>query len=80
MLVRAVRRTCSNRSDTPELQDKGELAAGKAAHVLVLDSESLELKEVIAGGKRLFRDGRLDFTESYLEKSNRVINLVGQAA
>jgi len=33
---------------------------------------------VFAGGKRLFRDGELDFKESYLKKSNRVINLVGE--
>jgi hypothetical protein len=48
--------------------------------VLVLDADSLELKEVIAGGKRLFRDGRLDFKDSFLEKSNRVINLSGAEA
>lgn len=69
-----------NTAKVLKLQDKGELAAGKAADVLVLDADSLELKEVIAGGKRLFRDGRLDFKESYLEKSNRVINLSGAEA
>jgi hypothetical protein len=45
----------------------------------VLEAESLELKEVIANGKRLYRDGELDFKESYLENSNRVIELVGEA-
>ena len=69
-----------NTANVLKLHNKGELAAGKAADVLVLDADSLELKEVIAGGKRLFRDGRLDFKESYLEKSNRVINLVGAEA
>ena len=69
-----------NTAKVLKLQDKGELAGGKAADVLVLDADSLGLKEVIAGGKRLFRDGRLDFRESYLEKSNRVINLVGAEA
>jgi len=63
-----------------KLEHKGELADGKAADVLVLDADSLELKEVIAGGKRLFREGRLDFKESFLEKSNRVINLSGSEA
>jgi hypothetical protein len=47
--------------------------------VLVLRAELLELKDVIAGAKRLFRNGRLDFKESFLEKSDRVINLVGAA-
>ena len=63
-----------------KLENKGELAPGKAADVLVLESESLELRDVIAGGKRLFSDGSLVLKETYLEKSNRVINLVGEAA
>jgi beta-aspartyl-dipeptidase (metallo-type) len=69
-----------NTANILKLQDRGELAAGKAADVLVLEAGSLELREVIAGGKRLFREGRLDFKESYLEKSNRVINLIGAEA
>jgi len=62
-----------------KLENKGELAEGKAADVLVLDAKSLELKEVIAGGKRLYREGWLNFKESYLQNSNRVIDLVGEA-
>jgi beta-aspartyl-dipeptidase (metallo-type) len=62
-----------NTANVLKLNDRGQLGPGKAADVLILDAESLELKEVIAGGKRLFRDGRLAFRESYLEKSNRVI-------
>lgn len=68
-----------NTASVLKLSNKGEIAAGKAADVLVLDAESLELRDVIAGGKRLFRDGELDFKESYLKQSNRVINLVGEA-
>ncbi len=63
-----------------KLENKGVLAPGKAADVLILKAKSLELRDVIAGGKRLFRDGRLDFQEAYLKKSNRVVNLVGEAA
>jgi beta-aspartyl-dipeptidase (metallo-type) len=69
----------SNTATVLKLENKGNLACGKAADVLVLRAESLELKDVIAGGKRLFRNGRLDFKESFLEKSDRVINLVGAA-
>jgi beta-aspartyl-dipeptidase (metallo-type) len=69
-----------NTAKVLKLEKKGELAAGKEADVLVFDADSLELREVIARGKRLFREGRLDFKESYLEKSNRVINLVGAEA
>jgi beta-aspartyl-dipeptidase (metallo-type) len=68
-----------NTATVLKLNNKGEIAPGKAADVLILDAESLELKDVIAGGKRLFRDGKLDFKESYLKQSNRVINLVGEA-
>jgi beta-aspartyl-dipeptidase (metallo-type) len=66
-----------NTASVLKLNNKGQIVQGKAADILILDAESLELRDVIAGGKRLFRDGRLDFRESYLEKSNRVINLVG---
>jgi len=67
-----------NTATVLKLNNKGTIAPGKAADVLILDAGSLELKDVIAGGKRLFRDGQLDFKESYLKKSNRVINLVGE--
>jgi beta-aspartyl-dipeptidase (metallo-type) len=69
-----------NTANALKLDKKGELAPGKAADVLILQAESLELRDVIAGGKRLLRNGELDFQESYLEESNRVINLVGKAA
>ena len=68
-----------NTATVLKLENKGELAAGKAADVLVLDAKSFELKEVIAGGKRLFREGWLNFKESYLQNSNRVIDLTGEA-
>lgn len=68
-----------NTATVLKLENKGHLAPGKAADVLVLEAESLELKEVIAGGKRLYRDGELVFKESYLQNSNRVIDLVGEA-
>ena len=69
-----------NTASVLKLENKGELAQGKAADVLVLAADSLELKEVIAGGRRMFREGRLDFKESFLEKSNRVIDLSGAEA
>jgi len=68
-----------NTATVLKLENKGELAAGKAADVLVLDAKSFELKEVIAGGRRFFREGWLNFKESYLQNSNRVIDLTGEA-
>src|SRR5215212_2017215 len=75
---RLIRLVTKNTATVLKLNNKGAIAPGKSADVLILDADSLELKDVIAGGKRLFRDGRLDFKETYLKKSNRVINLVGE--
>lgn len=47
-----------NTASVLKLDNKGSLAAGKAADVLVMHTESLELKEVIARGKRLLKNGR----------------------
>jgi beta-aspartyl-dipeptidase (metallo-type) len=51
-----------NTATVLKLQDRGSLAPGKAADVLVMDAGTLELKEVIAGGKRLMKHGRLEKT------------------
>lgn len=49
-----------NTATALKLADKGTLAPGKAADVLVWDAETLQLKEVIARGRRLLKNGRLD--------------------
>jgi beta-aspartyl-dipeptidase (metallo-type) len=69
-----------NTASVLKLDNKGRIAPGKAADVLIFDAESLELNDVIAQGKRLLRDGKLDFKESFLKKSRRVIELVGEEA
>jgi adenine deaminase len=53
------------------------LKEGKAADVLVLEKKSFELREVISGGRRLFKDGAMAFREAFLEESNRDIKLKG---
>src|SRR5215208_5942901 len=50
-----------NTATVLKLGDKGELAPGKAADVLILKGDSLELRDVIAGGKRVLRESRLEF-------------------
>lgn len=60
-----------------KLDRKGSLAAGKDADVLVLRKGSLELVEVIAGGRRLMIDGEVVVTESFLDDSNRRVSLSG---
>jgi beta-aspartyl-dipeptidase (metallo-type) len=61
-----------------KLGHKGALDVGMAADILVMNKEDLELKEVISGGRRLIRGGKQDFTEKFLEDSNRSVVLQGQ--
>ena len=61
----------ANTAAALKLENKGVLEAGKDADVLVLRRESLEIKDVIAGGKRLFKNGRIAFQEKFQEGSNR---------
>ncbi|HEX2218767.1 MAG TPA: amidohydrolase family protein [Gemmatimonadales bacterium] len=59
-------------------EDRGRLAQGLRADLLVLDRESLEPVQVIAGGRRLMRDGRVAVTEGFLEQSDRQVVLEGK--
>ena len=68
----------ANTAKVLKLEEKGSLEEGKAADVLVLRKESLEIKDVIANGHRLFKNGRLAFGENFLEESNRVVRLEGK--
>lgn len=59
------------------LPKKGRLQEGADADILVLRRDDLELREVLAGGLRLFRDGRLHMRERFLAESNRRVELYG---
>lgn len=67
----------SNTARVLKLDRKGRLAAGKDADVLVLRKDSLELREVIARGRRMVIDGEVAVRESFLKDSNRIISLSG---
>ena len=60
-----------------ELHDRGELARGRRADLLLLDRESLALRSVVCGGRVMLRDGVLQFRERFLAESNREIHLIG---
>jgi beta-aspartyl-dipeptidase (metallo-type) len=60
------------------LEHKGALAPGKAADVVVLDRDGLEVREVISKGRRLVVDGRLAVREQFLEGSDRRVDLTGE--
>jgi beta-aspartyl-dipeptidase (metallo-type) len=68
----------ANTSRVLKLDGKGRLAAGADADVLVLREGSLEIKEVLAGGRRLLREGEICKTETFLENSNRKVLLSGK--
>ena len=44
----------------------------------MLDGDTLEPVHVLAGGRRLMRDGRVAVTEGFLEQSDREVTLGGR--
>ena len=67
----------ANTAQVLKLEQKGLLKEGKDSDVLVLGKKSFELREVISGRRRLFKNGAIAFKEAFLEESNRDIKLKG---
>lgn len=67
-----------NTANALKLKLKGEIKAGNAADILVLEKETFKLRDVISSGKHLFKNGEIAFKEAFLKDSNRIINLVGE--
>ena len=63
-----------------KLGGAGRIEVGRIADVLVLDRDSLEIREVIARGHRMVVDGQLILRERFLAGSSRAIALVGDKA
>jgi beta-aspartyl-dipeptidase (metallo-type) len=70
----------TNTAAVLKLAHKGQLEVGRHADALVLRKGSLEIKEVMAGGRLLVRDGELAFSENFLSASNRRLRLEGKLA
>jgi beta-aspartyl-dipeptidase (metallo-type) len=68
----------ANTAKVLKLDLKGSLQEGKAADCLVLEKDSFELREVITGGRRLLKKGKIAFKEAFLKDSNRNIKLKGE--
>jgi len=68
----------SNPAKVLKLETKGRLEPGRDADVLVLRRESLEVVHVIANGRFLVRDGKLQVHEGFLETSRRSLDLRGK--
>jgi beta-aspartyl-dipeptidase (metallo-type) len=68
----------ANTANALKLGDKGVIEEGKSADILVLEKETLKIREVISDGRRLLKDGKLAFKEKFLKDSNRDIRLKGE--
>jgi beta-aspartyl-dipeptidase (metallo-type) len=68
----------SNTARVLKLTNKGKLAAGADADVVVLDRATLAIRHVVAQGRTVLRDSRLLKQESSMDQSNRTILLEGR--
>ncbi|HEX8247186.1 MAG TPA: amidohydrolase family protein [Pyrinomonadaceae bacterium] len=68
----------ANTAKVLKLDLKGSIEAGKSADCLVLEKDSFELREVIVGGRRLLKNGKIAFKEAFLKDSNRSVSLTGE--
>lgn len=62
-----------------KLQGKGRIAAGCDADLLIVEPEGLTIRDVLARGRCVVRDGQLVHREKFLEKSKRAFELVGNS-
>lgn len=79
-LENVLRFVTSTPANALKLKRKGRVEEGCDADVLVLDAESLEIREVIARGNRMVSNGSLSFRECFLEKSYRAVSMIGDKA
>jgi beta-aspartyl-dipeptidase (metallo-type) len=77
-LAQTLSHVTANTAAVLKLEHKGRLEVGRDADLLVLRQDTLEIKDVIARGRRLVRDGELAFSENFLSESNRRIRLEGK--
>ena len=68
----------SNTARILKLKTKGRLEDGCDADVLVVTRDSLDIREVIANGKRLVVDGVCKTQSKFLEESSRKVELLGE--
>jgi beta-aspartyl-dipeptidase (metallo-type) len=67
----------SNTARALKLKSKGRIDEGCDADLLVLTEGSLEIRDVIAGGKRLVVAGECTARSKFLKESSRNVTLVG---
>ena len=67
----------SNTARALKLPKKGAIREGMDADIVVLSEGSLDVREVIARGQMMVRDGEPVVREKWLEKSKRKVSFVG---
>ncbi|HEY0428630.1 MAG TPA: amidohydrolase family protein [Pyrinomonadaceae bacterium] len=72
-----LRLVTKNTARVLQLGSKGSIKEGYDADILILEKKSFELRDAISGGKHLFKDGKINFKENFLNESNRNIRLKG---
>jgi beta-aspartyl-dipeptidase (metallo-type) len=77
-LETVLRLVTANTARVLQLSGKGTLAEGCDADVVVLQKGSLDIREVIARGRRMVIGGQTVARERFLEKSSRNYALVGR--
>jgi beta-aspartyl-dipeptidase (metallo-type) len=68
----------TNTASILKLHRKAKIGIGSDADVLILDRESFQLREVIAGGRRLFKNGHPAVAQTFIAESNRRIEIIGK--
>jgi beta-aspartyl-dipeptidase (metallo-type) len=79
-LEMVLRLATSNTADVLKLTRKGRLCPDGDADVLILRKDTLEIRDVVARGRRMMADGKIAVREDFLEGSNRRISLIGSKA
>ena len=73
-----LRLVTANTARILKLSGKGAVAEGKDADLVVLQRGTLEIREVIARGRRMVIGGQTVASERFLEKSNRNYAHIGK--
>lgn len=63
-----------------KLPSKGCIEPGKDADLVVVERDSLAIREVVSRGRRVVADGEVVLREKFLSKSKRLVTIVGDEA
>ena len=78
MLEQVLPHFTSNAARILKLANKGEVAVGRDADLLIMREGGLEITHVIARGRTMVRDGSVCVEERFVEESNRRISIDGR--